>query len=509
MPAVRAHGARRRSVGVSIAAGVAGAALLLAGCAPAVAPEDDADAAGHPAPLGEAPGAGIQLFQLPWTSVAAECEQTLGPAGFSWLLTSPPNEHITGAQWWTSYQPVSHLIESRLGTRAEFADMVQRCDDAGVDVIADAVINHMTGQDQPGTGVAGSAYEHYSYPGLYGPDDFHHCGLTGDDDIQDYSSREQVQTCELVNLADLDTASPHVQEQIVAYLDDLLSLGVAGFRIDAAKHMAADDVAAIVGELPEGTRILNEVIRGAGEPVEPEEYTATGQVFEFSYARDLVQPLRSGVWTDPELTDPRPLHVASEDAIVFVDNHDTERGEAKVTAEVPGLYLLANVLLLGDDYGTPVVYSGYTFSDRDAAAPADAAGRTLPASCPAVVENATVPAEDGARTCIQSWPAIGGMLAFREVVGDAPRLPGVEEGDAYAFERDARGVVAVNAGHAAETLTVPTGLPDGEYCDVVSGGRTALAENGCQGTTLTVDGGEVVFELPGRTAVAIHLESKR
>lgn len=504
MPAIRARGGCRTAAALT-----ATVVLLLVGCAPSGAPENESDAPAQPTALGEAPGAGIQLFQLPWTSIAAECEQTLGPAGFSWLLTSPPNEHIRGAEWWTSYQPVSYQLESRLGSRAEFAEMVQRCGAVGVDVIADAVINHMTGQDLPGTGVAGSAHEHYSYPGLYGPDDFHHCGLTGDDDIHDYGSREQVQTCELVNLADLDTASAPVRDRIGAYLDDLLSLGVAGFRIDAAKHIAADDVAAIVAELPEGTRILNEVIRGAGEPIEPEEYTESGQVFEFSYARDLVQPLRSGVWTDPELSDPRPLHVASDDAVVFVDNHDTERGEAKVTAKMAGLYLLANVLLLGDDYGTPVVYSGYTFSDRDAGAPADAEGRVLPAECPPVVENGVVPTDDGARTCIQSWPAIGGMLAFREVVGDAPRLPGIEEGDAYAFEREARGVVAVNAGHAAETVTIPTGLPDGEYCDVVSGGREARTDGGCQGAAFTVDGGEAVFELDGRTAAAIHLESRR
>ena len=51
---------------------------------------------------------------------------------------------------------------------------------------------------------------------------------------------------------------------IVGYLDDLLSLGVAGFRIDAAKHMAADDLDAIIGALPDGTRIMSEVIRISG-----------------------------------------------------------------------------------------------------------------------------------------------------------------------------------------------------------------------------------------------------
>src|SRR5690606_6718375 len=134
----------------------------------------------------------------------------------------------------------------RLGSREQFAAMTSACAEAGVAVIADAVINHMTGQDEPGTGWAGSPYEHYDYPGLYGPEDFHHCGLTPNDDIQNYRDAQQVRDCELVNLADLTTGTARVQDAIVAYLHDLLSLGVAGFRIDAAKHMPPEDLQAIV-----------------------------------------------------------------------------------------------------------------------------------------------------------------------------------------------------------------------------------------------------------------------
>jgi hypothetical protein len=82
---------------------------------------------------------GVQLFMWPWDSIASECTEVLGPAGISWVLTSPPQEHVKGAAWWTVYQPVSYQLESRLGTRDEFAQMVQTCADAGVDVIADAV----------------------------------------------------------------------------------------------------------------------------------------------------------------------------------------------------------------------------------------------------------------------------------------------------------------------------------------------------------------------------------
>ena len=264
--------------------------ILLSGCTPAPS---------APEPAGSR-DVGIQLFQWNWNSIASECTDVLGPAGIAWVLTSPPNEHIVGREWWTSYQPVSYLVESRLGTRDEFATMVSTCADAGVDVIADAVINHMTGQEVPGTGWAGSAYEHYDYPGIYGPGDFHHCTESATGDIMDYSDAAEVQNCELVNLADLATETERVRATIGAYLTDLLDLGVAGFRIDAAKHVPARDVAAIVSALPEGTRILQEVIRGAGEPIAPEDYAANGQVFEFAFARDLKGMIESATLSNGE-----------------------------------------------------------------------------------------------------------------------------------------------------------------------------------------------------------------
>ena len=53
-----------------------------------------------------------------------------------------------------------------------------------------------------GTGVAGSSYTHYVYPGIYQYQDFHHCDLEPGGDIVNYDNRAEVQTCELLNLAE-------------------------------------------------------------------------------------------------------------------------------------------------------------------------------------------------------------------------------------------------------------------------------------------------------------------
>ncbi|WP_426592479.1 alpha-amylase [Cellulomonas sp. McL0617] len=434
---------------------------------------------------------GVEMFQWTWDAIATECTNHLGPAGYAWVLTSPPQEHILGSQWWTAYQPVSYQVESRLGTREQYAAMVRTCHAAGVDVWADAVVNHMTGQDTPGTGWAGSSYAHYDYPGIYTDSDFHHCGLTADDDISSYKDAEQVQTCELVNLADLATETEHVRATIVAYLKDLLSLGVDGFRIDAAKHIPPADIAAIVGQLPKGTGIAQEVIRGGGEPITPEQYTANGQVYEFSWGKD-IQGVLAGTPALALDLGTTSRYLPSDDAVIFVDNHDTERNGSTLSYADGAQYALANVLMLAGTYGTPEVYTGYAFSDHDAGPPQDAEGHVLDAAC----GDAPGPAAtytDGDWVCQHRWPAIEGMVGWRGVVGGAPKVDEWSQGDALALGRGDRGLVVVNAGDHELRTELTTSLPDGAYCDVLSTKDCAPS---------TVKNGKLTVTVPAASAQA-------
>ena len=293
-------------------------------------------------------------------------------------------EHVLGEAWWTAYQPVSYQVESRLGTREEFAAMVTACNEAGMEVYADAVVNHMAGIDDaapPATGWAGSTYTHYDYPGRYATEDFHRCGLTPDDDIADYRSSLQVRTCELVNLADLRTEEPAVRATITAYPQDLVSLGVRGLRIGAAKHMVPEDIVAILEPLPDDVEIIQEIIRGAGEPIVPEQYTGNGEVYEFAWDRDIIGMLQGGSLRSFADLGAGSGYLRSEFARVFVDNHYTERNASTLSYTDGASYVLANVLLLAGANGTPVVYSGYAFSERDAGPPPDASGAVLDATC--------------------------------------------------------------------------------------------------------------------------------
>ncbi|MFI6016865.1 alpha-amylase family protein [Streptomyces sp. NPDC051287] len=414
------------------------------------------------------------LFEWKYASVAKECTATLGPAGYGYVQVSPPAEHIQGSQWWTSYQPVSYKIAGRLGDRAAFQNMVNTCHAAGVKVVVDSVINHMSAGS--GTGTGGSSYTKYDYPGLYSSYDFDDCTAP----VSNYADRWNVQHCELVGLADLDTGEEYVRKTIAGYLNDLLSLGVDGFRIDAAKHIPAEDLANIKSRLTNPSAYWKqEVIYGAGEAVQPTEYTGNGDVQEFRYAYDLKR-----VFNNENLAYLKNYgegwgYLSSSVAGVFVDNHDTERNGSTLNYKDGANYTLANVFMLAYPYGAPDINSGYEWSDADAGPPN---GGTVNACW-----------QDGWK-CQHAWPEIIRMVAFRNATrGQAVTNWWDDGADAIAFGRGAKGFVAINHETGSLTRTYQTSLPAGTYCNVQNN------------TSVTVNGsGQFTATLGANTALAVY-----
>ena len=149
------------------------------------------------------------------------------------------------SEWWTRYQPVSYQLVSRSGTEVDFVDMVKRCQAVGVDIYVDAVINHMAAGS--GTGVAGSPFGNRAFPGLYSAADMHHNYNDESSNCQvDFSSRTNIQMCDLLGLVDLNTGSSYTAPTITGYLKHLAQDGVAGIRVDAAKHIDSNELKNIV-----------------------------------------------------------------------------------------------------------------------------------------------------------------------------------------------------------------------------------------------------------------------
>ncbi|MFD7980873.1 carbohydrate-binding module family 20 domain-containing protein [Streptomyces sp. NPDC059071] len=456
---------------------VAAALALVAGAAVAVT--------GTPTAQASAPGekdVTAVMFEWNFASVAKACTDQLGPAGYGYVQVSPPQERVQGAQWWTAYQPVSYKIAGPLGDRAAFKAMVDTCHAAGVKVVADSVVNHMAGPADPNatlTGTGGSTYSKYHYPGLYSGADMDDCRAN----VSSYQDKANVQNCELVGLADLDTGEDWVRGRIAAYMNDLLSLGVDGFRVDAAKHMPAADLANIKSRLTNPSVYWKqEAIYGAGEAVSPSEYLGNGDVQEFRYARDLKRVLQNEKLAYLKNFGEAWGYMPSGQSGVFVDNHDTERGGDTLTYKDGANYTLASVFMLAWPYGSPDVHSGYEWSDKDAGAP----------------NNHQVNAcYSNGWKCQHAWREISSMVAFRNTArGQAVTNWWDNGNNAVAFGRGSKAYVAINHETSSLSRTFQTSLPAGTYCDVQSGNPVTVNS-----------AGQFTATLGANTALALHVNA--
>ena len=457
----------------------------------------------------------VHLFEWRWTDIAVECENVLGPAGFKAVQISPPQEHsITPSYDWSErYQPVSYSVaRSRSGTGAEFADMVTRCRNAGMDIVADAVINHMTNFPSPGTGSNGTAYTKYEYPGLYTAADFHTpCALNN------YQSAANVQDCELFSLPDLQTESVPVRRKIAAYMIALARIGVAGFRVDAAKHMQQvdlDEILRIVNDTltAEGKLrpyIFLEVVgNGIGEALGPRDYFGEGyssggaaDITEFTFTGvgnkfrnvngEHISQLNPNGSPGNQFSEAAWGLMPTDKAVVFLQNHDTQH-QCGLSYRHGSVFRIANVWMLAQPYGYPSVLSSYAFdcpAGNSMGPPSDANGWTTPVSCATSLETATI----GQWVCEHRDPYIRNMVSFRRgVAGTAINHWWDDGAHAIAFTRGDKGFVAINGGSGTVTATVATGMPPGIYSDLLTGSPVVVDSNG-----------SVQFNLAAKTAMAI------
>jgi len=259
-------------------------------------------------------GAIVELFGWPFDDIAEECE-FLGKAGYMAVKVFPASESILTFDtvengelnpWWFLYQPVSYRLHSRMGDKKQLKNMINTCRQHGVRVYTDAVINHMAGNGNdmyadhrnnvgscvhwgPKAGSAGSPwwttgwqYENNAYtgkrPGLefpsvpYTASDFH-CERS----LNSWTDANILNTGWLSGLTDLNTEKEYVQQRIADYITDMLSMGVSGIRVDAAKHISPADLAQIFKKLKDNL--------GGGEL--PDDFTAYLEVL-FGGEKDLL-----------------------------------------------------------------------------------------------------------------------------------------------------------------------------------------------------------------------------
>ncbi|OQV22307.1 Alpha-amylase 1 [Hypsibius exemplaris] len=498
----------------------------------------------------------VHLFEWKWTDIALECERFLGPKGFAAVQVSPPNEHavITNPlyPWWQRYQPVSYKLVSRSGNETEFIDMVTRCNNAGVRIYVDAIINHMSAAGM-GVGSAGSSFNsnEKDFPGVpYGPRDFtDDWECTCKDGKIDYSVPACVRNCRLSGLPDLAIYKFHTRVMLRNYFNKLVQIGVAGFRVDAAKHMwpiHLNQLLASVNNLntqwfPQNSRpfIYSEVINQPNEPITASEYTDSGRVTEFGYGKALSHAVLKGqalanLRTFGDGTGDNWKMINGAVAVSFVDNHDNQRGHGGggniLTFRQPREYKIANAFMLAHKYGFPQVMSSYNWQQNygfdsegvwkdlnDFIGPPHAAG-----SPPGTTASVVITADGSCDRrvgwiCEHRWRQITNMVEFRNVAGSGDQVHWWDNGiNKIAFGRGAVGAttafIAINNEDNRMNEWLVTGLPAGIYCDVISGN---LVNGDCTGRRIQVfQDTKALFDISNIYSdnndpiIAIHVNAK-
>ena len=398
-------------------------------------------------------------------------------------------------------------------------------------IYVDAVINHMTGGGN-GRGSAGSSWsgDNQDFPGVpFSNWDFHgraECS-THSLEIENYQDPVQVRNCRLSGLRDLKHSKPYVSQKIVEFMNNLINMGVAGFRVDAVKHMWPGDTSNIMNRLanlntrwfPGGTRpfVFQEVIDQGGEPITASQYTHIGRVTEFKYSIKIGEVFRGA--NGQKLAYLRNFgegwgFMGGASAAVFVDNHDNQRGhggggDLVLNFKSSRRYKMASAFMLAWEYGYPRLMSSYNFDTDWRGPPSDGSGNTndVPINGDGTCS--------GGWMCEHRWRQIANMVEFHNVaVNNRVANWWSNNGNQIAFSRGNRAFIAMNLEGYKLQQNLATGLQSGAYCDVISGEKSG---GRCSGKTIHVgsDGRANISIEPGSdnnsfydSFIAIHANSK-
>lgn len=407
----------------------------------------------------------VQLFEWTWRDIARECKTNLGPNGFSAVQVSPPHEHLIwkDSPWWERYQVVSYDINSRSGNLEEFKSMIKECAEVGIDIYVDVIINHMAGMHE-GYGFSGNFFNQYNYNGIYNYNDFHHCGRNGNDDIKNYSDLYELQHCELVNLADLNTSSNKVQNTLATYMNKLLSYGAKGFRLDAAKHVSPNDIAGIISKLDSKAYIIQELITSGNDPFQISDYTKNGDVTAFAYPFIVGNAFKNDNFA--ALRDFTKYLPNSMDSVVFIDNHDLQRNEDRhmllSSFMDPEKFNLAQIFMLTYPFGYPQIYSSYKFSNYDDGPPVNESLMTKD-----ILDdqgNCIAPF-----ICEHKFSYVNNLVTFRNKSNDSFFVSNYwsNDHDQLAFGRGSQGFVVLNNSSKKMQRTFKTQMSPGLYCNLI------------------------------------------
>lgn len=375
-------------------------------------------------------------------------------------LFSQPGDSVTG-KWYYYYQPTDWKIGNYLlGDRNQFKAMMDSANKYNVKVIVDVLPNH--------TAIDHTAVLPALDEAVGGHDKLYHAN--GFTPIKDYNDRYQCTTGEMGGLPDVNTENPDFQHYYMTYVNDLLSLGVRGFRYDTAKHIGLpsdplDSLAArnnfwdvATGrEEVKGLRlavpadslfIYGEVLQDKN--VKESEYAEYMDLTASAYGHALRTVLdKADFNADSLLNWHHP--VDGKHLVTWVESHDTYANEHESAGLTDEQIRMGWVFLTARQNGTPLFFSRPAGSTR---------------------ENYWGNNRVGARGNDEfKHPEVVAVNKFRRSMSGQPEtIATADNGAVIVVSRGNAGAAIINLSSEPRNINgVDTTLPDGDYTDAVYG----------------------------------------
>lgn len=225
----------------------------------------------------------LHCFNWKYNDIKNELK-SIAEAGFTAVQTSPAQPGDTSGKWYWLYQPTGFYINyNDLGSRSDLQNLCTEAKKYGIKVVVDIVANHLTGDH--------GKIQNDLKDGKY----WHNRGK-----VSNWDDRSQVTQCNIGDYADLKTEDSYVQGVVKKYLNDLKSIGVSGFRFDAAKHIGlpseGDNFFKMVKNV--GVWSYGEILDNPGGGSKAadvmKEYTSYISVNDCNYSGELTGSMRDG-----------------------------------------------------------------------------------------------------------------------------------------------------------------------------------------------------------------------
>lgn len=398
----------------------------------------------------------------------------IADAGYTMIQTSPVqhcynpegsskkifDENVTEGNWYYYYQPTDWKIGNQIvGSREQMKAMMDSAALYGVKVIVDVLPNH--------TAFDVDAVSEDFYKAVGGRDKMYHS--QGLNPVRDYNDRLQCTLWGSGALPDVNTENKDFQRYYMEFVNDLLRLGVRGFRYDTAKHIGVHsdpvDTASGVKEndfwdVATGRK----AVKGVKLAVPYDSLFVYGEILqdknvpEAEYADYMGQTASSYGYVLREIIENESvgnrdvtnwLHSAAPEYLTtWVESHDTycnANESAKLSDEQ---IRTAWVFLTARQNGVPLFFSRPAGSTR---------------------QNFYGDNILGKRGNDEFFhPEVAAVNHFRQAMkGEKEDVQVADNGKVIVVNRGKKGAAIANFSHLSNVVDVPTTLPSGVYHDEV------------------------------------------